>query len=193
MNRVLIGVLSLIVTASVSLSAQENRMYRTGFYADVSFSTGVTFGAMTRGEATATGREVDGIMDIPVSMMLGGGWCFGNGVYVGIGTGLLWDIALDFESMADFIWPLYAEVRFTFADRKLSPFVGLSAGICSIDGFDYMTFPGPYLAFTTGVSLSQHWSVFGRLSYGKCYNQSPPVVYKEGVLLPLTIGASYAF
>ena len=184
--------LLLLTVAQNASSAQENRMYKTGFYSDVSVSTGVSFGAMTRWEATATGREVDGVTDVPVSVMLSGGWCFGNGLYAGIGTGVSWNIALDFESMADLLWPLYAEVRYTFADRKVSPFVGLSVGLCSIDGFKYMKFPGPYLAFTAGVSLSHRWSVFGKVSYGKCYYERP-LVHKEGFLLPVTVGASYAF
>ena len=186
--------LFFFLVLTINLTAQENRMYRQGFYSDVSISGGYSLGVMQTGEIDVKDGTVKATQRsdlFPFSLLVNGGWCFGNGFYAGLGTGYVFAMDFDFK-LADGLWPIYADFRYMFSDKKVSPFLGVSAGCAWMGGINLQRHPGPYCAVSAGVTLSQHWSLLGRVAYSRGY-YVPPATFERVDRTYLSIGASYAF
>lgn len=56
------------------------------------------------------------------------GYSFGNGLYIGGGSGLFLN-TLDYGEGSRFMIPLFAEVKYSFLNRKVSPYVDFKAGL----------------------------------------------------------------
>ena len=82
-----------------------------------------------RGYVGNVGVSVSSGLGVGVDLFTSHGYSFGNGLWVGGGTGL------SFPSPYDLFFPLYSEVKYSFtADRPASPF--LSARIGAMTNFD---------------------------------------------------------
>ena len=103
----------------VTLFSQNNASYDIGYHPSV--EAGVV---LNSGSAVA-------------SAMTSQGYCFGNGLYLGGVTGLVFGAVSSDGGRAQMI-PVLAEVKYSFLDRKASPFVELRTGTVldlSSDGF----------------------------------------------------------
>lgn len=109
MKRVFLMLLAVVLTSSVSF-AQENkyksRMYIKSYRADV--------------ELTWQNPHTWGISSSH-------GYCFGNGLYVGGGAGFTAEFT-DYENSPAFLLPLFADIKYSFLNKMVTPYVGLKAG-----------------------------------------------------------------
>lgn len=77
-----------------------------------------------KGYAANVGVSVFGGLGIGADLFTSHGYSFGNGFWLGGGTGL------SFPSPYDFFLPLYSEVKYSFnVDRNISPFLGAKVGV----------------------------------------------------------------
>ena len=103
----------------VTLFSQNNAGYDIGYHPSV--------------EAGVVLNNVSAV----ASAMTSQGYCFGNGLYLGGVTGLVFGAVSSDGGRAQMI-PVLAEVKYSFLDRKASPFVALRTGAMfdlSSDGF----------------------------------------------------------
>ena len=56
------------------------------------------------------------------------GFSFGNGLYVGGGVGFTAETFLNFEDEPYYLVPLFADVKYTFLNKRVSPFVSARVG-----------------------------------------------------------------
>lgn len=56
------------------------------------------------------------------------GFSFGNGLYVGGGVGFTAETFLNFEGAPHYLVPLFADVKYTFLNKRVSPFVSARVG-----------------------------------------------------------------
>ena len=56
------------------------------------------------------------------------GFSFGNGLYVGGGVGFTAETFLNFEDTPHYLVPLFADVKYTFLNKRVSPFVSARVG-----------------------------------------------------------------
>ena len=116
----------LTVAFSLAASAQtKNHLYSKGYKADVQL--GYVFEGKVPTYSATTSH----------------GYSFGNGLYLGAGTGLYLN-TVDYGQGTRFMIPLFGEVKYSFLNRKVSPFVDLKAGMlgdCTSKGFGYMVTP----------------------------------------------------
>ena len=56
------------------------------------------------------------------------GFSFGNGLYVGGGVGFTAETFLNFEDAPHYLVPLFADVKYTFLNKRVSPFVATRMG-----------------------------------------------------------------
>ena len=56
------------------------------------------------------------------------GFSFGNGLYVGGGVGFTAETFLNFEDEPHYLVPLFADVKYTFLNKRVSPFVSARVG-----------------------------------------------------------------
>ena len=77
-----------------------------------------------RGYVGNVGVSVSGGLGVGVDLFTSHGYSFGNGLWLGGGTGLA------FPSPYDLFLPLYSEAKYSFTiDRKISPFLGAKVGV----------------------------------------------------------------
>ena len=94
---------------ALSLSAQENLPFRKGYRGNVEIQTSALVGKGSFG----------GMVAVTTTH----GYSFGDGAFVGIGTGY----ALDLDSQ--WYLPVFLEAKYNFIDRNTSPFVEVRAGM----------------------------------------------------------------
>ena len=56
------------------------------------------------------------------------GFSFGNGLYMGGGVGFTAETFLNFEDAPHYLVPLFADVKYTFLNKRVSPFVSTRVG-----------------------------------------------------------------
>ena len=56
------------------------------------------------------------------------GFSFGNGLYVGGGVGFTAETFHNFEDAPHYLVPLFADVKYTFLNKRVSPFVSARVG-----------------------------------------------------------------
>lgn len=127
MKRLFLMMFALLLTSNM-LSAQEqnkSRMYNRTYRADMEL---VWHNHRTWGFATSHG------------------YSFGNGLYVGGGAGFTAEFA-DYNSDPAYILPLFADVKYNFLNKKISPYLSAKAGgyadVTSIDVQGIRTFINP--------------------------------------------------
>ena len=103
----LVSIVLLIFIGYMSVSAQGkgNLLSGRGYVGNVGVSVSPGFG-------------------VGADMFTSHGYSFGNGLWLGGGTGLA------FPSPYDLFLPLYSEAKYAFiVDRKISPFLGAKVGV----------------------------------------------------------------
>ena len=124
---------------------------------------------MEKGYAGNVGVSVSGGLGVGADLFTSHGYCFGNGLWVGGGTGL------SFPSPYDLFLPLYSEIKYSFlADRSVSPF--LSARVGGMTNFeDSVMILAPEIGADIGrvsIFLSADSKAVGAIRYsiGVCWN-----------------------
>lgn len=108
-----------------------------------------------KGYVGNVGMSVSASMGIGADIFTSHGYSFGNGLWMGGGTGLA------FPSAYDVFLPLYTEVKYSFmTDAKASPFLGAKVGFMT-NFDDTLTILNP--AF--GVDLDR-FSIFASVGLG---------------------------
>ena len=108
-----------------------------------------------KGYAGNAGLSVSAGLGIGADLFTSHGYSFGNGLWIGGGTGL------SFPSPYDLFLPLYSEIKYSFlADRRVSPF--LSARVGGMTNFDECRM---ILCPAFGVDISR-FSVFATSNLG---------------------------
>ncbi len=110
MKRI-VTILCAVMASMVILSAQEKvktvKMYERGYRADIELST-----AFTNQYEISTSH----------------GFSFGNGLFVGGGVGFRADISPKYGVKPTFLIPVFADLKYSFLEKKCSPFVGVRVG-----------------------------------------------------------------
>ena len=124
---------------------------------------------MEKGYAGNVGVSVSGGLGVGADLFTSHGYSFGNGLWIGGGTGL------SFPSPYDLFLPLYTEVKYSFlADRRVSPF--LSARVGGMTNFeDSVMILAPEIGADIGrvsIFLSADLEAVGAIRYsiGVCWN-----------------------
>ena len=108
-----------------------------------------------KGYAGNAGLSVSAGLGIGADLFTSHGYSFGNGLWIGGGTGL------SFPSPYDLFLPLYSEIKYSFlADRRVSPF--LSARVGGMTNFEECRM---ILCPAFGVDISR-FSVFATSNLG---------------------------
>ena len=133
---VLISVFAVVCAESAFAKGQGNALAQKGYVGNVGASVSPSFG-------------------IGADLFTSHGYSFGNGLWMGGGTGLA------FPSAYDLFLPLFTEVKYTFtADKMASPFVSAKVGfMTNLD--ETLTIINP--AF--GVDLDR-FSIFATVGLG---------------------------
>ena len=148
----LVSIVLLIFIGYMSVSAQGkgNLLSGRGYVGNVGVSVSPGFG-------------------VGADMFTSHGYSFGNGLWVGGGTGL------SFPSPYDLFLPLYSEIKYSFlADRRVSPF--LSARVGGMTNFeDSVMILAPEIGADIGrvsIFLSADFKAVGAIRYsiGVCWN-----------------------
>lgn len=122
-----------------------------------------------KGYAGNAGLSVSAGLGIGADLFTSHGYSFGNGLWIGGGTGL------SFPSPYDLFLPLYSEIKYSFlADRRVSPF--LSARVGGMTNFeDSVMILAPEIGADIGrvsIFLSADSKAVGAIRYsiGVCWN-----------------------
>ena len=148
----LVSVILFIFIGCMSVSAQgkNNLLSDRGYVGNVGLSVSAGYG-------------------VGADLFTSHGYSFGNGLWVGGGTGL------SFPSPYDLFLPLYSEIKYSFlADRRVSPF--LSARVGGMTNFeDSVMILAPEIGVDIGrvsIFLSADFKAVGAIRYsiGVCWN-----------------------
>ena len=107
-------VLVFMATVSMTMSAQDwkNSSYRKGYHADLSLET----------------LLVDKYVGQEISVNTSHGYCWGNGLYVGGGTGVEYGFYGLLPNEYSIYVPVFAEIKYSFMNKLASPFVDFRGG-----------------------------------------------------------------
>ncbi len=145
---VAVCIATIILGINMSYAQDGHRFLygEPGYAGNISFAIGKDF--------------VDGSsMDLLTSH----GYSFGNGLYLGMGTGVLTNhFAADMGGVgAQITVPLFADIKYSFINKRVSPYIALKTGIGLLT--DDVAFPSClYVAPSVGVDI-------GRFSLGITY------------------------
>jgi hypothetical protein len=104
------ALLFLILTlCTLTLSAQESRMFRKGYRGSVEIGNYAIFGKDIYG----------GIAQLTVTQ----GYSFGNGAFVGLGIGV------GIDPIGESYIPFYMDAKYNFIDGQVSPFASVRTGM----------------------------------------------------------------
>lgn len=125
------------------------------FFAESTFAKGEGNALVEKGYVGNVGMSVSASFGLGADLFTSHGYSFGNGLWMGGGTGLA------FPSVYDVFLPLYTEVKYTFmSDEMASPFVSAKLGfMTNLD--ETLTILNP--AF--GVDLDR-FSIFATVGLG---------------------------
>lgn len=162
----------LLTLCTLTLSAQESRMFRKGYRANIEI-----------GNYTIIGKDqYGGLVQVTTSQ----GYSFGNGAYVGLGFGA--GPGLD----GSVYIPLFMDAKYNFIDNKVSPFASVRTGIrFSPETSNYISW-----GFSLGGGVD-----FGRFSVKLGYEYSaakawyvqPRGNYEAALSKPSMLFCSFAF
>lgn len=140
------------------------------------------------------------------SISVSRGYAFGNGLYVGTGVGIdLMSGGIDNHENSYFI-PIFADIKYSFLNRKLSPFIGFKGGAlcdCTSSGIGYMIMPSVGLdlwnfSISTGFemrNISYRIETYDNVN-NNIYGDLGPVTGHSGIMIGnnrLKITISYTF
>ena len=92
---------------SVDAQTKDYVDYERGYHADIAVSTSISE---------------------QYTISTSHGFSFGNGLYVGGGVGFTAETFLNFEDAPHYLVPLFADVKYTFLNKRVSPFVSARMG-----------------------------------------------------------------
>ena len=92
---------------SVDAQTKDYVDYERGYHADIAVSTSISE---------------------QYTISTSHGFSFGNGLYVGGGVGFPAETFLNFEDAPHYLVPLFADVKYTFLNKRVSPFVSARVG-----------------------------------------------------------------
>ena len=92
---------------SVDAQTKDYVDYERGYHADIAVSTSISE---------------------QYTLSTSHGFSFGNGLYVGGGVGFTAETFLNFEDAPHYLVPLFADVKYTFLNKRVSPFVSARVG-----------------------------------------------------------------
>jgi hypothetical protein len=92
---------------SVDAQTKDYVDYERGYHADIAVSTSISE---------------------QYTISTSHGFSFGNGLYVGGGVGFTAETFLNFEDAPHYLVPLFADVKYTFLNKRVSPFVSARVG-----------------------------------------------------------------
>lgn len=145
--------LCCLAISHISAAQAKNPMYLKGYKGDVQI--GYVF----------EGKEPT------YTLTTGHGHCFGNGLYLGGGTGLFLN-TIDYGDGERFMIPVFAEIRYSFLNRKASPFIDFKGGMLgdlTMKGIGYVLNPmigvdiGPV---SIGIGAQYMKCVYGNIALG---------------------------
>lgn len=156
-----------IVLSGINMSYAQNGhrfLYgKPGYAGNISFAIGKDF-----------------IQGSTVDLLTSHGYSFGNGLYLGMGTGLSVNLVSG-DGIGTFMTvPVFADMKYSFMDRRVSPFIALKAGVGMYTAYDYLPLC-LYLAPSVGIDI-------GRFSIGinYVYERNTARVVESGDLVSLT-------
>lgn len=102
----------VLMAAVMGVNAQSETIkdyvnYERGYRADIAVSTSISE---------------------QYSISTSHGFSFGNGLYVGGGVGFTAETFLNFEDEPHYLVPLFADIKYTFLNNRVSPFVSARVG-----------------------------------------------------------------
>lgn len=172
MKRIIICLSIVLISFVAQAQNRVTGMYEKGYRADIQVGTVLSV-------------EYD-ISNPEIYLTTSQGYCFGNGLYLGAGTGLSLDTFPLNGYKNRIIIPLFAEIKYSFMKTLVSPFVGLSVGgvfDCTAKGAGFMVRPA------VGVDIWR-FSVSVGANYKMCsYNRDNTAFGNTGIY----IGLSYNF
>ena len=146
----IIAVCITAILSGINMSyAQDGHRFlygKPGYAGNISFAIGKDF-----------------IHGSTVDLLTSHGYSFGNGLYLGMGTGVTTNLyAADMGGVDALITiPLFADVKYSFMNKRVSPYIALKTGIGVLSG-DVVFPPCLYVAPSIGVDI-------GRFSLGITY------------------------
>ena len=163
--KITICIIAPLLFASVSYAQDGHKFLygKPGYAGNISFAIGKDF-----------------IQGSTVDLLTSHGYSFGNGLYLGMGTGLSVNLVSG-DGIGTFMTvPIFADMKYSFMDRRVSPFIALKAGIGMYTAYDYLPLC-LYLAPSVGIDI-------GRFSIGinYVYKKNTERVVESGALVPLT-------
>ena len=107
MKKLFITLALALGILSVDAQTKDYVDYERGYRADIAVSTSISE---------------------QYSISTSHGFSFGNGLYVGGGVGFTAETFLNFEDAPHYLVPLFADVKYTFLNKRVSPFVSARVG-----------------------------------------------------------------
>ena len=99
----------LLTLCTLTLSAQESKMFRKGYRGSIEIGNYAVFGK----------DKFGGIAQMTLSQ----GYSFGNGAYIGLGFGAGVDLS------GSFYVPLFMDAKYNFINGQISPFASVRTGL----------------------------------------------------------------
>lgn len=160
--KITVCTVALLLFASASYAQDGHRFLygEPGYAGNISFAIGKDF-----------------IQGATVDLLTSHGYSFGNGLYLGMGTGL--SVIIDGDGVFPAI-PIFADMKYSFLDRKVSPYVALKAGVSMDTGYDYLPIC-LYLAPSVGIDIGRF-----SISVNYVYERNTARVVESGDLVSLT-------
>ena len=134
--RKLIFICALLLSCAFVGSAQNNRAFKKGYQGDIEIGNYAVFGKDKFGgliQATTTH-----------------GYRFGNGMFIGAGFGVGYDLAVDDGPVI----PFYMDAKYNFLDAAVSPFASVRTG-CRYSGSPRTEMFQPFIAIAGGIDVGR--------------------------------------
>lgn len=104
---VLVSVALALLSSVTGFAQSESVWYESGYKGNVELDAGATLSRT-----------------FIVSVLTSHGYSVGNGLYLGVGTG----VTINPYDRGNFVLPIFADVKYSFMDRVCSPFLSMKMG-----------------------------------------------------------------
>ena len=115
MRRLFFILAAMLVSGAAMLAHPRNPYYERGYKADLQVGVSPARNYIVANSTLTTSH----------------GYCFGNGLFVGGGTGVYVDRRVIDMKKARILLPIYGEVTYSFMNRMASPLIGVRGGALS--------------------------------------------------------------
>ena len=141
------------------------------------------------------------------SLSISHGHAFGNGLFIGAGVGLDYmSGGMDGHEYSWFV-PLFADVKYSFIDKKISPFLDLKGGAlcdCTSSGMGYVLSPSVGLdiwRFSVSIgyelrNISYRVEIYDQIDNENIYGDRGPVAGHSSIMIGnnrMKLAVSYSF